>query len=184
MTAAADDRSAPLPARTVSEGVDVAALFRRHVRFVWRSLRYLGVRERDLDDTCQEVFLVAHRRAAVFRGESSASTWLYGICVRVAAAHRRKAHVRRELPAEEPPEPDAAEAPQQRHAEDRQFRQQLLRALDQLDQPKREVFVLFEIEELPMKSIAEALDVPLQTAYSRLQAARKELAAAFDEETR
>ncbi len=46
-------------------------------------------------------------------------------------------------------------------------------ALDQLDDDKRAVFVLFELEQMPMVDVAEAAGCPLQTAYSRLYAARK-----------
>ena len=47
------------------------------------------------------------------------------------------------------------------------------RILDQLDDDKRAVFVLYEIEELTMKDVADAVGCPLQTAYSRLHAARR-----------
>jgi RNA polymerase sigma-70 factor (ECF subfamily) len=53
--------------------------------------------------------------------------------------------------------------------------------LDQLDEEKRQVFVLYEIEELEMKDIASAMGTPLQTAYSRLRAARQMLARALSE---
>ena len=64
-------------------------MFTDHARFVWRVLRYLGVGESDLDDVCQEVFLVVHRRLADFEGRSSTRTWVYGIALRVAADYRK-----------------------------------------------------------------------------------------------
>jgi len=51
-------------------------------------------------------------------------------------------------------------------------------ALDALDDDKRAVFVLFEIEHVPMAEIAAAAGCPLPTAYARLYAARKQLEAA------
>jgi RNA polymerase sigma-70 factor (ECF subfamily) len=51
--------------------------------------------------------------------------------------------------------------------------------LDGLDEDKRAVFTLYEIEELPMKEVAEALGCPLQTAYARLYAARRQFEASL-----
>jgi RNA polymerase sigma-70 factor (ECF subfamily) len=75
------------------------------------------------------------------------------------------------------PEP-AAEPPQERAAVARQSLAQLDRILDQLDDAKRAVFVLYEIEQLTMAEVAAAMGCPLQTAYSRLHAARAEVRAA------
>ena len=52
----------------------------------------------------QEVFIVVHRRLDSYDEVSRITTWLYGICMRVAAGHRRKAHVRRERAVSEVPE--------------------------------------------------------------------------------
>jgi RNA polymerase sigma-70 factor (ECF subfamily) len=49
----------------------------------------------------------------------------------------------------------------------------LAKALAELDEAKREVFVLAELEEMPVPEIARALEIPLNTAYSRLRAARE-----------
>ncbi len=138
-------------------------------------MRHFGIREADLPDITQEVFLVAHRKLADFQGRSSIKTWLYGICLRTASDYRRKAYNRREVAVEALPE-QAAEPPQPQAVERKQLRQRIQALLDALDDDKREVFVLYEIEELPMKQIAEVVGVPLQTAYSRLHAARRALA--------
>ena len=55
----------------------------------------------------------------------------------------------------------------------KQARERLGALLSQLDDDKRAVFTLYEIEELPMKDIARIVGCPLQTAYSRLHAARQ-----------
>jgi RNA polymerase sigma-70 factor (ECF subfamily) len=150
-----------------------AEVFHAHASFVWRVLRRLGVSDADVEDACQEVFVVAHRRLDDFEGRASVQTWLYGICVRVGAAHRRRARVR-EQPASTHHE-QAAEAPQEDEVALREARVELDRMLGALDDEKRAVFVLFEIEELPMTEVAEAVGCPLQTAYSRLHAARREI---------
>ncbi|HEX9298205.1 MAG TPA: sigma-70 family RNA polymerase sigma factor, partial [Polyangiaceae bacterium] len=58
---------------------------------VWRTLHYCGVPPSDLQDVCQEVFLVIHRKIGEFEGRSSMRTWVYQICMRVAAGYRRRA---------------------------------------------------------------------------------------------
>lgn len=151
-------------------------LFTTYNPFVWRTLRRLGVPASDAEDVCQEVFVAVHRKLESFEGRSSVRTWLYGICVHAASNHRRRGHVRREVLSEAPP--DQTTAPDQ---QERLERQQALDLLDdllnELDHDRRAVFVLYEIEQLSMSEIASAVGCPLQTAYSRLHAARKQLEA-------
>jgi RNA polymerase sigma-70 factor (ECF subfamily) len=153
-----------------------AAVFRELGPFAWRVLRRLGVPDADVDDVLQEVFVTVHRKLPGFEGRSSVRTWLYGICIRVASDYRQRTRTRRETAAEMPEL--AVEPGQEGHVAAAQARILLDRVLDGLDDAKRAVFVLHEIEELPMSEIATALECPLQTAYSRLHAARREVEAA------
>lgn len=159
---------------------DVGDVVRVHGAFIGRSLRYLGVAEADLEDAAQEVFVVVHRRLGSFEGRSSLSTWLYGVCTRVASARRRSAARRKESLASEPPEVSVAPA-QEAGVQQGEARLRLLKVLDGLDDDKRAVFVLYEIERQSMKDIAEAIGCPLQTAYYRLHAARSAVLLACDE---
>ena len=134
-----------------------------------------------MPDLCQEVFVTVHRRLPSFEGRSTLRTWLYGICIRVASEHRRRPHVRKETPLAEPT-PEIGE----QHAilpdytlEQRSAVQHLLAVLDE---GKRQVVVLYEIEGFSMKEVAEILECPLQTAYSRLHAARALMLSAFNAE--
>jgi RNA polymerase sigma-70 factor (ECF subfamily) len=158
------------PAGDRTEAVpDLAALFREYAPFVWRTLRRLGLSAADADDATQEVFLVVNRKLAGFEGRSSLRTWLYGISVRTAFSSRRRA---RSAPTPEP-ESEASSAPgPEEQVALAEARVMLDQALTRLDPDKRAVFVLYEIERLSMAEISEALDCPLQTAYSRLHAAR------------
>jgi RNA polymerase sigma-70 factor (ECF subfamily) len=158
-------------------GLDLEAVYLGHVAVVWRFLRSMGVREADVEDVCQEVFVVVHRNLAAFDGRNPLSTWLYAICFRAASAYRRKASFRRELVTDEPPD-TPQEASQSDAVARRQAQRLLARVLDDLDEEKRAVFVLYEIEEAPMAEVAAALGCPLQTAYSRLHAARSQVEAA------
>jgi RNA polymerase sigma-70 factor (ECF subfamily) len=105
---------------------------------------------------------------------------LYGIAVRLASEHRRRAHVRREIPSAEQPEPEDG-LTHSNSIESRELRTLFNRILERLDDDKRAVFVLYEIEDLDMKQVAEAVGCPLQTAYSRLHAARRFVAEAVQE---
>lgn len=160
-----------VPASAPQKPPDLSEIFRANGPFVYRALRRLGVREADMDDACQEVFIVVHRRFGDFEGRSSLRTWLYGIAVRVASAFRRRAHNKRETMESSPDAEggDNAETDYQK----RQLLQMLDEALSTLDDDKRAAFVLYEVEELTMAEVAEALGCPLQTAYSRLTVARE-----------
>jgi RNA polymerase sigma-70 factor (ECF subfamily) len=174
---------APGPAPAPARPLDVVAVHDRHASFVWCSLQRLGVRPSDLDDVFQEVFLVVHKRLHTFDGTSQLTTWLFGVCLRVAAAHRRRAWFRRETPTDDLPdlEDTSSRRPDELLAA-RQARALVARALDRMDLDKRAVFVMFEIDELPSEEIATTLGVPIGTVWSRLSAARKQFHAALARE--
>jgi len=169
----------PMPSACLAVGLSLQEIHGRHADFVWRSLQRLGVRDRDLEDQLQEVFIVVHRRLESFDGSSELKTWLFGICLRIAAAHRRRAHVRRELATldGELPESGASKDPEQ-SAVEREAREELEALLSGLDLEKRAVFVMFEIEGFAAPEIANIMGTPLGTVYSRLSAARSEVAEA------
>ncbi|MFT3924193.1 MAG: sigma-70 family RNA polymerase sigma factor [Myxococcales bacterium] len=151
-------------------------VFDEHASFVCRSLRRLGVSETDLDDVLQEVFLVVYQRLRDYQERGRARSWLYSICTRVAQAHRRKSLRRREHLTSEPPETMAA-ATQLAQLEDRDALALGHHLLSLLSPEQREVFVLYEVEDMTMPEIAEALSCPVQTAYSRLHKARERILA-------
>jgi RNA polymerase sigma-70 factor (ECF subfamily) len=175
--AASDNPGDPAPASACGGFREV---FQAHARFVWRVLLGLGVLERDVPDASQQVFLVLSQKLGQLDPACPMRTFVYGICLRVAADFRNRAHVRRERLFAEAPEPQAA-ATQEEILSSREALRRLQDALDRIDPAQREVFVLYEIEDLGMAEIAAALGCPLQTAYSRLHAARKSIAAAMGE---
>jgi RNA polymerase sigma-70 factor (ECF subfamily) len=155
-----------------------AEIYDRYFDFVWRVARRLGVATNALDDVVQETFLVVHRRLAEPRS-SSLRTWIYGITVLIVRNHRRS--LRRKSPhatAEGAVDPDAladlaADGPET-HAQKAEAARALHEILGGLDEEKREVFVLVELEQLSGNDVAEALGVKLNTVYSRLRLARVE----------
>ncbi|MET0391068.1 MAG: sigma-70 family RNA polymerase sigma factor [Polyangiales bacterium] len=149
-------------------------LFEEHAAFVCRSLRVLGVHEADLDDMLQEVFVVVFKRFQDYEERGRVRAWLYSICTRVASSQRRKLRRRREdgpLEAEEAP----VAATQLERVVDHEALAFGRTLLEQLPREQRDVFWLYEVEELPMAEIAESLACPLQTAYSRLRKARQRI---------
>ncbi|PCC72535.1 RNA polymerase sigma-70 factor, ECF subfamily [Nannocystis exedens] len=171
----------PLAARSgPSSGVapEFAVVFREHHDFVWRILRYFGVPAEAVDDKVQDVFLVVYRRWDDFDRRSSMRSWLYGIARRVAADLRRGT-MRAERRLRAVPDPSPAVEPDQALAqiEAAEF---VERFLATLDDDKREVFVLAELEFLTAPEIAAATGANTNTVYSRLRAAR----ALFDRAVR
>jgi RNA polymerase sigma-70 factor (ECF subfamily) len=104
--------------------------------------------------------------------------WLFGFAMRVAADYRRLARHRMEASGVDvdatDPEPFADE-----RVERRRQRAAVEAALDTLPLERRAVLVLHDLDEVPVPAIAEALGIPLNTAYSRLRLAREELRVAI-----
>lgn len=148
-------------------------VYREHVRFVWRSVRRLGVEERDVEDVVQLVFEIVHRQLATFRGDAKVSTWLFAIVYRVVRDHRRSAYARK---VDLDDTIEAVSEPEQELAVERGEARALLdRLLETLDDDKRATFVLCELEGLAVKDVAELMGCPVKTTYARLEAARVKL---------
>lgn len=177
MAMTGEDEEAPrAPARPLALP-SLAEVYDQHAAMVWRTLRALGVEEAAVDDAVQDVFLVVHRRLGDFEGRSALSTWIYGIARRVASQYRRRrrhdgdpAVLERQAEPGPSPHDDAAR---------RQAARLVMDILAELDDDKREVFVLMELEQLPAPAVAELLSIPVNTAYSRLRLARQRFEAAL-----
>ena len=160
-----------------------AELYESCFAFVWRTARRLGTPEASLDDVVQEVFMVAYRRQEEFEGLSSPKTWLYGITFNVVRAYRRELGAKHpHLLGEEGRVDasvlvDAGEGPHE-HAAKQEAARFLDRFLDTLDDDRRDVFVLAEMEQLSAPEIAAVVGAPLNTVYSRLRLARGDFAKA------
>lgn len=163
-------RDEPPPA----EIPDLRAIFEEHVDHVGNSLRRLGVRDADVPDQVQEVFVVLHHILPDYDPARPMWPWIFGILYRTAAAYRRKAF--REvlddgaLTAERA---DSAENLDEaiRRGEDRALVQ---KALQYVELHRRAVFVMAEFDDVAVPEIALALGIGVNTAYSRLRLARKD----------
>lgn len=132
-------------------------------------LRKMGVREPDLEDACQNVFVQMVRYLPEFRGESNLKTWLYRICLSEAKELQRKGRLRRLLLGILSSQP-------QRNAglelSEGVARRRVQEALDRLKPHERSVFVLYEMEGVPGEQIAEIEGCPVATVWRRLHYAR------------
>ena len=153
------------------------ALFKAEASYVWRTLKRLGVAPRELDDVTHEVFIQVYRRLSDYDPSRPLRPWLFGFAYRIASDHRKLARNRYEKMADEVERHDERPSAfdQLAQAEDRAL---VAAALETLDLEKRAVFVLHEIDECPIPEVAQALGIPLNTAYSRLRVARERFAEA------
>jgi RNA polymerase sigma-70 factor (ECF subfamily) len=170
---AARGRIMPLGASPMGPALSFQQVYSEHFRFVWRSLRALGVPESEVRDAVQDVFLAVHRKLGEFEGRSQLGSWLFGICLRVASNRRRKAHRQREV-ATEPELLDVVDAERDAATEaEHRLRLRVLEGiLSELPEEQLAVFVLFELQDTRCEDIAVLLGIPLGTVYSRLRLAR------------
>ena len=152
--------------------------FRADAPFVANSLRRFGVQPTDIPDQLQEVFLTVHKISHKYDRSRPLRPWLYGIAYRVAGRYRRGGRDGASEPVESlaliDPGPLADSA-----LETKQAQALVLAALERVALSRRAVMILADIEGETVPTIAEALEIPLNTAYSRLRLARKEFAKAI-----
>ncbi|HXI54804.1 MAG TPA: RNA polymerase sigma factor [Polyangia bacterium] len=157
-------------------------LYDAHVDVLWRNARRLGVTDDAIDDVLQQVFLIVHRRLSEVTMTGSEKAWLLGVLLRVVRDHKRS--LRRKSPhrffAVTDPEtlPDERARPPDESLARAEAAALVRRWLAALDDDKREVFILAELEQLSAREIGEATGANQSTVYSRLRAARIALEAA------
>jgi RNA polymerase sigma-70 factor, ECF subfamily len=143
-------------------------------------LRKLGVRDAELEDACQDVFVRLHRYLPGFRGGAELKTWLYRLCATEAGRVRQKRRVsealgfilRHQLAADPPVSRQELPADL--------ARRKVEAALGVLKPPERLVFVLYEFEGLSGERIAKIAECPVATVWRRLHYARKAFQSAIE----
>jgi RNA polymerase sigma-70 factor, ECF subfamily len=161
-----------------SEVPPFLSIYRDCFEFVWSSVRRLGVSPAALDDIVQEVFIVVHSRLHTLQQPEALRSWIYGIVRRRVLEYHRTQRVRGALGSTPADEFDMPAPLTPFDLTEKNERIKLLWSLlEELDEPKREVLMMVELDELAVPEVAEILGIPLNTAYSRLRAARQ----AFEE---
>jgi RNA polymerase sigma-70 factor (ECF subfamily) len=155
----------PRPPDAPPLSVAFRTLFDAEFGYVCRSLRRLGVREADVLDVAQELFLAVHHRLGEHVPGRPVRPWLFAFSLRFAANYRRNAWHR--VRSDEGR--DAGAAADGAHSEARDL---VLRALDQLDETRRAVLVMHDLEGFDAPEIAVLTGALLNTVYSRLRLAR------------
>lgn len=148
-----------------------AGFVRANADAVWRCLHALGLPSASIDDAAQDVFIVAYRQWSSYDERGVARAWLFAIARRVAANHRR---LRRHEQAD-PHELAVAELDVEDALACREARAVIDAFVRALPEERRLVFFLSDVEGWSAPEVAEALELKLNTVYSRLRRARAQL---------
>jgi RNA polymerase sigma-70 factor (ECF subfamily) len=158
---------------------ELRTIYEAEIGYVSESLQRLGVRYFDVEDVAHDVFVTLQRKLGDYDSTRPLRPWLFGICLRVASDYRRSARIRRETGSDQLPEPVDGAARPDDHLIAREARRRVLEGLGALSLEQRAVFVLHELDGIAIAEVAGALEIPLNTAYSRLRLARARFTAAI-----
>jgi RNA polymerase sigma-70 factor, ECF subfamily len=158
-----------------------SSVYRQYFDFIWSTARRFGVEAESIDDLVQEVFIVIHAKLDTLERPEALRSWVYGIVRRTVSTYRRsrRAHAASGITRDVLPDIPSRDRTPLEQTEQNAAVRLLADLLDQLEEPKREVFALVELEQWTVPEVAEALEIPLNTAYSRLRAARQGFEAAL-----
>jgi len=167
---------------TPSSGAStVAEIYAEYAKFVWRNLRRLGVPAGAVEDAVQDVFLVIHRQLPEFAGRSSLRTWIFGIVLRVASRQReRHRNNQHRFPLVAGEFLDVIRANDQGPLDlliKRRAADLVYEVLGEMDEEKRTMLIMVELEQMSVVEAAEVQGIKLNTAYTRLRLARHDLEA-------
>jgi RNA polymerase sigma-70 factor (ECF subfamily) len=170
------------PPSGTAPGSDTASfenLYEQHFEFTWRVLRHLGLGGASVNDACQELWLVVHRRLPTIALDTHVRTWLFGVAVNVVRNQRRSAARRRcdpTLPASLAApglDPEAAHAARETWTAVQSF-------VEALDEEDRWIFVFNVIERMSANETALALGIEVDSVYQRVRTLRRALRKRLD----
>jgi RNA polymerase sigma-70 factor (ECF subfamily) len=162
---------------------DFDTVFRGEFDYVWFSLRRLGVASADLEDVTHDVFMLVHQQLDRYDPARPLKPWLFGFAYWVASDYRRLARHRVEARGDLGEMADSGPSTVDRVAA-RQSLELAWKAINELSLERRAVFLLHEVEGYAMPEVASALQIPLNTAYSRLRLARGDFAKVVERHRR
>jgi RNA polymerase sigma-70 factor (ECF subfamily) len=142
---------------------DFDALYNQHAPYVRTLLRRFRVRGSEIDDAIQDTFVRIHSLIGSFEDRAKIETWIYAICWRVAAEHRRRL---RPFRAAATPEESAELFSESRAGA------QVHAALETMNAIDRDIFVLREIGELTVSALSDLTGAARTTVRRRLERAR------------
>jgi RNA polymerase sigma-70 factor (ECF subfamily) len=179
MALARDDRAFPV-------------IMQRYNRRLYRCARSIVRDDSEAEDIVQEAYVSAFSNLASFRGESGLATWLTRITLNEALGRVRRRRATVELSTLNSVSHETAQiipfpsmptnSDPERSTAHREIRRLIERAVDDLPEPFRVVFVMREIEELSVEETASLLGLRSATVKTRLHRARRLLRNALNEQ--
>jgi len=167
-------------------------IMRRHNRRLYRVARAVTRDDNEAEDVVQEAYCLAFANLSRFRGDSSLASWLTRIALNEALGRLRRRRPTVELSTLDAESQDemriisfpltTANADPERAVAQREIRRLMERAIDDLPETFRMVFVMREIEELSVEETADFLGIPQATVKTRLHRARRLLRQTLDEQ--
>jgi RNA polymerase sigma-70 factor, ECF subfamily len=157
------------------------SVYEDYFDFIWSMTRRFGIREDAIDDVVQETFVVIHSKLHTLQSPESLRSWIYAVARKTASGYRRRRGDLQE--SSDIPESLVAlmSSPEDLAQQNAQV-QRLWHLLETLSAEKREVFIMSELEQFTCPEIAEALNIPVNTAYSRRRTAREAFELALERE--
>jgi RNA polymerase sigma-70 factor (ECF subfamily) len=167
-------------------------IMQRHNRRLYRVARGVLGDDAEAEDVVQETYVKAFENLGLFRGESSLATWLTRIAINEALGRKRKRRPTTDLSdldmideqgearvlifpgvrMDSNPEADASRS---------EIRHLLERAVDDLPEAFRIVFVMREVEQMSVAETASQLGIQPETVKTRLHRARRLLRESLEE---
>jgi RNA polymerase sigma-70 factor (ECF subfamily) len=158
-------------------------VFRDHAPRVYNLARRMLGNDADAEDVTQDVLLQVVRKLGTFRGDANLTTWLHRVTVNAALAHRRKRVTREHRETPDPLEVFTESgyhahavkpwsATPDRQALKRETTELIEKAIRELPELYRDVYVLADVEGLPNQEIGEMLGLSLSAVKSRLHRGR------------
>ena len=154
-------------------------VFASHSAWVGTKLQRFGVSEAEAPDVAQEVFVAVHAHLADYDPSRPMRPWLFGIAYRSATRWRALARHRHERSSELLGELRDAHLAADEALEQHETALLVRRAFATLTPPRRAILSMNVLDEQPMPKVAAQLGIPMNTAYSRLRLARRDLAKAL-----
>ena len=153
-----------------------ASLFHNHKARIYSVCLRMTNNTAEAEDLTQDAFLQVFRKLSTFRGDSALSTWLYRIAVNTVLMHFRKKALR-QISLDEPYNQDAKQVRREYGSRDDRLtgsvdRIALARAIKELPDGYRTIFLLHEVEGYEHQEIAELLDCSVGNSKSQLHKAK------------
>lgn len=171
----------PRPAADSAKRTAFALAYREHVGWLLQTVRRLGVAPTECEDVAHDVFATAWRRLETYDSSRAMRPWLFGIAFRTVSNLRATQSSSARYENQTPPHTvESSDRPDGLLERD-QARQHVQAALEALPLEQRALFVGHDIDQTPIVQLADSLEIPLNTAYSRLRLARQRFQRVFDD---